>query len=182
MDKFKQYLYYFIIGFISLISLVFLPMLGTTVGLGWNIPNTVVGWIVWVVTKLIVAILNILIFHCFMLQAVINVKDNPKYLKAVELLMANKKKEVLPRSPKRWQSKQYLGKGTSIFLFSVLSAVALTQAILSYNWVTLLTYLFTIIFGLIFGVLQMKAAENYWTNEYYEYALMKSRETDNDND
>lgn len=172
MDKFRQWLYYFIIGFVSLISLFFLPMLGSTVGLNWNIPNTVVGWIVWVVTKLIVAVLNIIIFHCFMLQAKVNVAENEKYKKANEILLSVSKKERLPRSPGKWTSKQYLTKGVSIFLFSVLSAVALTQAILTFDWVSMLTYLFTIIFGVIFGVLQMKAAEAYWTGEYYEFALM----------
>lgn len=176
MDKFRQWLYYFIIGFVSLISLFFLPMLGSTVGLNWNIPNTTVGWIVWVVTKLIVAVLNIIIFHCFMLQAKVNIADNEKYKKANEILIAAKKKERLPRSPEKWTSKQYLTKGVSIFLFSVLSAVALTQAILTFDWVSMLTYLFTIIFGVIFGVLQMKAAEAYWTGEYYEFALMVEKE------
>ena len=36
----------------------------------------------------------------------------------------------------------------------------------------MLTYLFTIIMGLIFGILQMRTAEEYWTNEYLEYAMM----------
>lgn len=178
MDKFRQWLYYFIIGFVSLISLFFLPMLGSTAGLSWNIPNTPVGWVVWVVTKLIVAILNIIVFHCFMLQAKVNIADNEKYKKANEILLAAKKKERLPRSPERWTSKQYFTKGVSIFLFSVLSAVALTQAILTFDWVSMLTYLFTIIFGIIFGVLQMKAAEAYWTGEYYEYALMIEKESE----
>lgn len=181
MDKFRQWLYYFIIGFVSLISLFFLPMLGSTAGLAWNIPNTTVGWIVWVVTKLIVAVLNIIIFHCFMLQAKINIADNEKYKKANEILLEAKKKERLPRSPERWTGKQYLTKGVSIFLFSVLSAVALTQAILTFDWVSMLTYLFTIIFGVIFGVLQMKAAENYWTGEYYEFAIMIYKENLDDN-
>lgn len=178
MDKFRQWLYYFIIGFVSLISLFFLPMLGSTVGLNWNIPNTVVGWIVWVVTKLIVAVLNIIIFHCFMLQAKVNVADNENYKKANEILLSVKKKERLPRSPEKWTSKQYFTKGVSIFLFSLLSAVALTQAILTFDWVSMLTYLFTIIFGVIFGVLQMKAAENYWTGEYYEFAIMIEKENE----
>lgn len=46
MDKVKQCLNYIVIGIVSLIALVFLPMLGSTVGLGWNIPNTTVGWVV----------------------------------------------------------------------------------------------------------------------------------------
>lgn len=36
----------------------------------------------------------------------------------------------------------------------------------------MLTYLFTIIMGLIFGILQMKRAEEYWTDEFWKYAKM----------
>lgn len=147
-------------------------MLGTGVGLAWNIPNTVVGWIVWVVTKLIVAVINILIFHCFMQQAKVNIKDNDNYKKARDILINQKVKEVLPKSPHRWNIEQYGKKGITIFLASALSTVALTQALLAFDWVSMLTYLFTIIMGLIFGVLQMKTAEEYWTNEYLEYALL----------
>lgn len=75
-DKVKQWMYYFIIGIISLIALCFLPMIGSTIGLGWNIPNTTAGWIVWISVKCIVAALNVLIFHCFMQQAKVNVKDD----------------------------------------------------------------------------------------------------------
>ena len=150
---------------------MFLPMLGTSVGLEWNIPNTTVGWIVWVVTKLIVAIINILIFHCFMQQAKVNIKDDSNYKQARDILMREKVKEVLPKSPHKWNLEQYSKKGVTIFLASGLSTVALTQALLTFDWVSMLTYLFTIVMGLILGVLQMKTAEEYWTSEYLEYAL-----------
>ena len=177
MDKVKQYLNYVIIGIVSLIALVFLPMLGSTVGLNWNIPNTLVGWIVWVSVKLIVATLNVLIFHCFMQQAKVNVKDNENYKRARGILVNQKEKEVLPKSPIKWNSQQYIKKGTTIFITTGLSTIALTQAILSFDYISMLTYLFTIVMGLIFGILQMKTAEEYWTDEYLQYALMKERET-----
>lgn len=147
-------------------------MLGTSVGLVWNIPDTVVGWIVWIVTKLIVAIINILIFHCFMCQAKVNISDNENYKKARDILIHEKVKEVLPKSPHKWNIEQYGKKGVTIFLASALSTITLTQALLAFDWVSMLTYLFTIIMGLIFGVLQMKTAEEYWTSEYLEYALL----------
>ena len=176
MDKLKQWMYYFIIGLISLISLFFLPMLGTEIGLSWNIPNTTVGWIVWVVTKVIVAVINILIFHCFMCQAKVNIKDDSNYKKARDILIHQKVKEVQPKSPRRWNVEQYGKKGIAIFLASALSTVALTQALLTFDWVSMLTYLFTIIMGLVFGILQMKTAEEYWTGEYLEYALLRQEQ------
>lgn len=172
MDKIKQYLYYFLIGIISLIALLFLPMIGTSVGLAWNVPDTTVGWIVWIVTKLIIAVINILIFHCFMCQAKVNVKDNENYKKARAILVEQKVKEVLPKSPHKWNMEQYGMKGITIFVTSALSTVALTQALLTFDWISMLTYLFVIVTGLIFGILQMRTAEEYWTNEYLEYAMM----------
>ena len=163
-------MYYFIIGIVSLIALCFLPMIGSTAGLGWNTPNTVVGWIVWCVVKIIVAVLNVLIFHCFMMQAKINIKDDKKYQEALAILQENEFKEFKPIGPVEWNRKQYGTKGVTIFITTALSTIALTQAMLTFDWMAMLTYLFTIIMGLIFGVLQMKTAEDYWTDEFWQYA------------
>ena len=170
MDKVKQWMYYFIIGIVSMIALCFLPMIGSDIGLGWNLPNTVVGWIVWVVVKLFVAVLNVLIFHCFMLQAKINIKTNERYVEAQEILRSNNSKHHMPRSPAVWNRQQYGHKGITIFVTTALSTVALTQAILTFDWMSMLTYLFTIIMGLISGIMQMKTAQDYWTDEFWQYA------------
>ena len=176
MDKVKQWMYYFIIGIVSMIALCFLPMIGSNVGLGWNLPNTVVGWVVWVTVKIIVAVLNVLIFHCFMLQAKINIKDDKNYKEAREILSKNDVKEFIPRSPNAWNKQQYGQKGVTIFITTALSTVALTQAMLTFDWMSMLTYLFTIIMGLIFGIMQMKTAEDYWTNEFWQYAQQVKRD------
>ena len=177
MDKIKLYTYYIIIGVVSLIALVFLPMVGSTVGLGFNVPDTTVGWIVWVAVKLIMATLNVMIFYCFMEQAKVNVQDNEKFVEANKILEKTKDKRAKdPRSPGKWTSQQYGKKGTTIFITTMLATIALTQAILSFDYITMLTYLFTIVMGLIFGVIQMKSAELYWTDEYYKYALMVEKE------
>ena len=173
MNKIKQGMYYILVGVVSFISLVFLPMIGSTIGLGWNIPDTTVGWIVWVGSKLIVATLNVLIFHCFMCQAKLNIKDNENYKKAREILIDVKLKEVKPRSPRKWNAEQYGKKGVTIFITSSMTVVALTQAVLSFDYISMLTYLFAIIMGLICGILQMRTAEEYWTREYLEYALYR---------
>lgn len=172
INKAKLYTYYIIIGVVSLIALVFLPMIGSTADMGFNIPDTTVGWIVWVVVRIIVAALNMLIFYCFMEQAKVNVKDDPNYKEALKVLAdaINDKREKLPRSPEKWQLQQYSRKGVLVFAATLLGTVALTQAILAFDWVTMLTYLFTIIMGIIFGVVQMKSAESYWTEEFVRYA------------
>lgn len=171
----KQGMYYIIIAVISLISVVFLPMVGTTLGLGWKLPDTTAGWVVWGVSRAIVATINVLLFHSFMEQAKLNIKDNERYKEARDILMKVKKKEHKPKSPAQWNAAQYGKKGTTIFLSSAMSVVAIGQAVLSYEWATALAYLFTLGMGIIFGIMQMKKAETYWTTEYYEYALMKKR-------
>ena len=185
MEKAKLWIYYLIIAAVSLITLIFFPMLGSTIGLGWAVPTTTVGWIVWVTIKVLVAIINVIIFHCFMCQAKLNIKDNAHYIEARKILKELDNKEIIPMAPKKWVKRQYMHKGTAIAVTTALSTIALSQAILTFDWVAMLTYLFTIVMGLIFGVLQMKSAEEYWTDEYYEYALYVQKqqlsEAKNDN-
>lgn len=175
-ERIKQNLYYVIIGIISFLSVAFLPMVGSTIGLGWKLPDTTAGWVVWVVSRLIIATINVLIFYSFMEQAKLNIKDNEHYIEAREILYKNKKKEHEPQSPQKWQALQYGKKGTTIFISSALSVVALGQAMLTFDWVAMLAYIFTIALGVIFGIMQMKKAEAYWTGEFYEYALKKQQE------
>ena len=169
--KFNNYMYYFIIGIASFVALVFLPMVGSSVGLAWALPTTVVGWVVWIAIKLIVAALNVLIFHCFIQQGKTNIKTHPKYIEAKGILEKCTKTEEIPLSPTKWTRNTYMKKGISIFFTTALSAFALSQAILTFDWVTMLTYLFTILMGLIFGVIQMKSTEEWWTDDYLKYAL-----------
>ena len=102
-DKWQQYQYYVIIGIVSLVALFFLPMVGSEVGLAFQLPNTVAGWIVYTTSKLLVAGLNVIIFHCFILQAKVNIKDNPNYLEAVNLLQDLEVGKIInPRSPQQY--------------------------------------------------------------------------------
>lgn len=173
MDKFelKKYLYYGLVVVISLVVLIFVPMIGSDAELGFTLPKTPAAWAIYIVTKLLIATLNVLIFYCFMEQAKINVRDNEDYKKANEILKMVRIKEIIPRSPNKWNTQQWTTKGVTIFLSTALSTIALTNAILTYDYMSLLTYLLVITMGVIFGILQMKSAEAYWTNEYYQYAL-----------
>ena len=175
-EKAKQNMYYILIGIISFISVAFLPMVGSTVGLGWKLPDTPTGWMVWAISRLIIATINVLIFYSFMEQAKLNVAKDPHYIEATEILLKAKKADHTPRSPRKWQALQYGKRGTKIFISSAMSVVALGQAILSFDWVSMLAFIFTIAMGIVFGVLQMKKAEAYWTDEFYRYALMIKEE------
>lgn len=171
-EKASQYVYYAIIFIASCIALVFLPLLSSTVGLGWNLPDTEVGWVIYIFTRVCVALINVLIFFSFMQQAKINVKEDEKYKAANEMLGKIKLKIYKPRSPKVFNRKTYGSKSVSIFISTCLATVALTQAILAYDVATMLTYLVTIVMGLVFGVINMLRAEEYWTTEYYDYAIL----------
>lgn len=188
-EKVKMYTYYIIVGIVSFIALVFLPMLGSEVGVGWNLPDSTRGWIVWVGCRLIISTLNVVIFYSFVQQGKVNVRNEEHYIKANEILARSKEiKKTEPRAPKVFRTNMVLKKGSSIFFFSALSLFAFSQAILTYDWVTMLGYIFTIVSGIIWGILNMKKTEVYWTEEYYQYALMiqekekKEQEINGNND
>jgi len=54
----------------------------------------------------------------------------------------------------------------------------LVQAVLTWDALTFLTYLFTILMGIVFGVLEMAKVESYLTNDLLMYARKTSREAE----
>lgn len=170
-ENWRFYQNYIIIGILSLISVFFLPMLGTEVGIGFKVPDTTAGWIVWSITKLCIVAINILLLDQFIKQAKVNVRDNKQFKEADNYYtITDNKEEYLP-GPKEFIGKLYRNKGITTFLTSALSVFGLTSAILTFDWVSMLTYLFTIVFGLIFGWMTMNNVEEYWTETYYKKYL-----------
>lgn len=177
MDKLnlQRYIYYGIIALISMVAMLFLPMVGSEIGMQLDLPTTAAGWIVYLGSQLMVAIVNVLIFHSFILQAKLNVADDIRYRHALELLRQTKDEKYLPRSLEQFNRREYRGKGVSIFAGSILGAFSIGQAVLTYDWMRLLTYIFTVIMGLVFGVLEMKKYEDYYTGEFVDYAEMQAK-------
>ena len=176
-DFMGRYLYYALIFVLSIVCLFFLPMVGFSAGLAWVLPNTTIGWIIWIVSNLCSAILNVLLFHFFIKQGKLNIKDNPQYKAANELLYKNEIRKVdRPLSPREWHAKQYRNKGISLFLFTVLGTISFGQAILVFDFVKFLSQLITLVIGLIFGFMEMKSTEEYWTIEYPEHAELRVKE------
>lgn len=169
-DKLSQNLYYILIFMQSVIALFVAPMFGSNLGISFSIPTTKAGWCVYVVTKLFVATINVLLFHCFVRQAKLNVKDDARYLEAQELMGKLNHDIKHPRSPKQYFAQLYSRKGTMIFVTSLLSAVVLTNAVLTFDLTSLVTYAITVTMGLILGVIKMKDVECFWTEEYLYYA------------
>lgn len=169
------YLYYILVGLLSFVALVFLPFFGSEVGMGFTFPTTPAGWIVYIAQQALMSLVNILIFHSFVCQSYVNVKDNTNYIKAKDILNSYDNKEYVPLTLQQFNRKEYGKKGVAIFLGTMLGGFALTQAILSYDYIRMLAYLFTIIFGVIFGIYEMKKYEEYLTDEYLKSALYYQR-------
>lgn len=166
-ERWRFYQNYIIIGILSLISVFFLPMLGTEIGIGFKVPNTWSGWIVWILTKLCVVAINIMLLDQFIKQAKVNVRDNEQFKEADSYYtIKDEVDEYLP-TPKEFISKLYKTKGITTTITSALSVFGLTSAILTFDWISMLTYLFTIVFGIVFGWMTMNNVEEYWTDTYY---------------
>lgn len=182
-QKWRDYQNYIIIAILSIVSIFFLPMLGSEVGLGWKVPNTTAGWVVFIVTKLSIVTINILMLDQFIKQAKVNVKDDERFIEADTWFTLQLKSDEdegyydLP-SPKEYLSKLYKNKGVTSLITSTLSVFGFTQAILSFDWVSMLTYLFTIVIGLIFGWITMNNVEEYWTTIYYKRYLQEKKKNE----
>ena len=176
--QWRLYQNYAIIAILSLLTVFFMPMLGSSVGLGLNLPNTFAGWIIYLTTKICVVIINILIFDQFVKQGKVNVKDDPKYIEAENILLLEEHKEepILPANV--LLKKMYRSKMTTTAIFTVFGVFGFTNALLTFDWVSMISYIFTITMGLIFGWIAMNKAEEIWTDKHYKYAkkIEKERE------
>lgn len=167
--KARDYINYLIVGATSLVMVCLLPMFGSEIGLGWETPTTAAGWLLFGVTKGSAAVCNMTIFHCFVRQGVYNVRDNARYKEACAIL-DKLTRETKPRSPAKYYARTYGFKGTGIFVFSAASVIGLTNALLTYDLIAAVAYIVTVVFGVVFGILQMRNTEDYFTNEFWRYA------------
>ena len=168
--RFKDLSGYFLVGIVSLISVVVVPLLGTDFGTTIVIPNTWGGLAIWLCTRFTVVVVNLLIFDAFIKQAKINVKDDERYKSAVLKLNTIKEEAgIIPRSPEKFNKQQWRKKGTSLAISSILSSFLLTECIVNFDLTNFLTYLFTIGGAVAFGYLTMINNEDYWTTEFPIY-------------
>lgn len=173
IDKIRVYLYYLLVGIISLLMLVFMPMLGSAAGLQWNLPTTAAGWIVYLICKLCSAGFNISLFHCFNKQGRLNISTHKDFLEAQRILNETSPDIIKdPRTPHQYHVDIYGKKGITIFIMTLLGTVGLSQAMLTFDWKEFIVQLIALVMGIIMGVLQMKDTESYWTDEYLQYAHM----------
>lgn len=178
----NQYTYYIMVGVVSLVASFFLPMLGSSMDGGFQFPTDTSGWIVFLTTKLASAFMNVLLLVLFVNQGKLNVRNDQKYLDARKILEETEKKrrERAPRSPATYHRRLYEKKGIMTFITSALGTFALTQAVLTFDWVTFLTFIIVVLMGVVMGIITMKKVEIYWTEEYYLYALSEREKQEHD--
>lgn len=167
----KQNVYYLLIFSVSLIAAGVLPFFESTMTGKWNAPTSPWGWVLYVSSKLITATLNLLIFHAFMQQAKLNVRNDPNYIRAREILAPLHRRQYVPKSPHKWNTEQYSKKGVTIFVSSLLALITIGDMILRFSWPTFIATIITVVIGIVVGVMQMMSAMDYWTNEFLDYAL-----------
>lgn len=174
----RQNLYYVLIVILSIGVLVIFPFLKSTADVGWGFPETKAGWFIWWFEKGSITGINLCIFTAFKKQAILNIKEDETYKKAREILNRVREKKYEPKSPIKYQAESYAKKGTTLAISTACSLVAIGNMILRFSYVTLISYLVTIVMGITFGIFAMKSDEIYWTNDYYYYALQEERKND----
>ena len=168
-NTWRTYQNYIIIAIISLIAVFFLPMLGSGIGISLSVPTTVVGWIVFILTKLCIVVINILTLDQFIKQAKVNIKDDARFKEAdayFNIHQIEGEEEIL--APRAYIGNIYKHRMTKIGIGSILGVFGFTQAMLTFDWISMLTYLFTVVSGLLYGWMTMNDVEDYWTDKYYK--------------
>lgn len=169
-EKLKQHVYYILIFVVTLIALAVVPFFESAITGELSLPDSVFGWITYAVSKILVATLNMMIFHSFMQQAKLNVRNDQRFKEANEIMNKTKRSIYVPRSPKKWSRGQYTKKGFTLFVGTLTALVTIGEMILRFNMATFVTTCITVAMAVIFGVMQMMVAEDYWTGEYWDYA------------
>ena len=175
--KLKNGMYYILTALLSIVSIIVFPMLDNSkLTFRDAFPNTPTAWVLWIVERVLIVFMNILIMSNFILQAKKNVKDDPNYIKARTILNKNKPKNYKPRSPVQFLSKMYIHKSVMLTISTLASLIAIGEAAINYNYLLLIATVVTIIIAITFGYISMKATEEYWTNEYLDYAIYVEEE------
>lgn len=172
-EKFRSVSGYLIIAIILLLVMFVIPIIagGIYGDLGYYLPKSSLGWIVFWAIRLGTIVGNIATFILFKQQAKMNSRNNPNYLKAQELLnKQNGRKGFVPRSPHQMNRNEYVTKGISMVLFTAAESITIGFMVVNFDFVTLLSCGTSSITAVLFGWWTMVKNEVYWTEEYLLYA------------
>lgn len=171
-EQLKLYTYYILIAILSLLSVIVFPILNSTADISDTFPKDPTGWVMYCLIRVLVVVMNMLIFSNFLQQSKLNVKDEENYKRANEILGRCKPKDYHPRSPKQYLTKEYTVKGAFLVVGTVASLFVIGNAIINYDYMLLIATVFSVITSIVFGIMTMKKAEIYYVSEYLDYALL----------
>lgn len=171
-EQLKLYTYYILIAILSLLSVIVFPILNSTADISDTFPKDPTGWVMYCLIRVLVVVMNMLIFSNFLQQSKLNVKDEENYKRANQILGRCKPKDYHPRSPKQYLTKEYTVKGAFLVVGTVASLFVIGNAIINYDYMLLIATVFSVITSIVFGIMTMKKAEIYYVSEYLDYALL----------
>lgn len=171
---------YIIIGLVSLLAIVIPPLINGCLNsdIALSFPQNLEGWILWGLLNGGMAAGNISLLVLFKIQAKKDVKDHPNFIKANEILnkLVGKKDVFIPRSPSKMNLQDYIHKVIAILVSTITSSIVLTSIILSFDWLTLLSCILSVLIALCVSWITMLNNEEYWIHEYILYAELKAKE------
>ena len=171
-EQLKLYTYYILIAILSLLSVIVFPILNSTADISDTFPKDPTGWVMYCLIRVLVVVMNMLIFTNFLQQSKLNVKDEENYKRANQILGRCKPKDYHPRSPKQYLTKEYTVKGAFLVVSTVASLFVIGNAIINYDYMLLIATVFSVINSIVFGIMTMRKAEIYYVSEYLDYALL----------
>ena len=171
-EQLKLYTYYILIAILSLLSVIVFPILNSTADISDTFPKDPTGWVMYCLIRVLVVVMNMLIFSNFLQQSKLNVKDEENYKRANQILGRCKPKDYHPRSPKQYLTKEYTVKGAFLVVGTVASLFVIGNAIINYDYMLLIATVFSVITSIVFGIMTMRKAEIYYVSEYLDYALL----------
>lgn len=180
-ESINKYAYYIMILLIALLAVFVPPLcLGAISGdFGFAFPDTPSAWVVWGIINGSSIIANISILVLFKLQAKKNCLEHPNYIKATKILdeVSKVNRVYIPRSPSRMDIDDYVKKVIFIILFTLGSFIAISNLIISFDILTLISTLISMITTLVVSWTSMINNEEYWTKEYLMYAEYMQEES-----
>ena len=175
-DWLNKWLPLIVIMLLQGISLICLPMFDFSSEnneiIRWHNPE----WYEWVFT-IINEVLTITTFIGFSIQGKLNVKDDVRKLEADRILGKLKVKDAKPQSPKSFESRAYISKGIMVTITSIGTCLLVPVIAIHFNVATLMSLVISSMTSIVFGILNMKHFEDYYTHEYVRYAECKAEES-----
>ena len=165
-EALRRYTFAGIIALIVTIALVFLPMFNPDGEIKFDFPQTWDAWLSYLVIRGTSGIAVFTIFVLFDMQGKVNVEKDEKYLNAYKKIYTQKDKKYHPISPAKYKARTYGMKGICIAANTCLLGFVIMDMVLTYDLSLLVAYLVTMLIAVIGGVIQMKKAEIYWTEEF----------------